>query len=199
MGLGRFIQLALAILVVLCLHIGVNIINRVILEVCYYQQDADKMALNCSFLVFLVLFLMLQARPKHFGRYCCILVCAELLLQLLYLCWFLKLHYLLMCDLIPSLDNSWLGGLAVYKFLLLLLILYVLWFHVLGAVECKIKWDSDDCGDPSESDCEPEPSSCYSDGRGYYSEGRSCSEPPREDSCSYPRSPPRKSRSSGDC
>ncbi|KAI5710660.1 hypothetical protein M8J75_010493 [Diaphorina citri] len=186
MGLGRFIQLALAILVVLCLHIGVNIINRVILEVCYYQQDADKMALNCSFLVFLVL-------------YCCILVCAELLLQLLYLCWFLKLHYLLMCDLIPSLDNSWLGGLAVYKFLLLLLILYVLWFHVLGAVECKIKWDSDDCGDPSESDCEPEPSSCYSDGRGYYSEGRSCSEPPREDSCSYPRSPPRKSRSSGDC
>lgn len=190
MVLANSLQMAGATLFVFSLHIGVNIINRVSMELFFCQSDSNKNALNCSFLVLVVLFILLSSKPCHFARYCRVLLYAELLLQLLYLCWFLKLHDLLMCDLIPALDKFWIGDLTVYKFLLLVTTLYMLWFYMFTLIEFKINWNptqDDDCGKPSPYVSstasprypEPEPSkSCYS-------------EPPSPSPCS--------TKSSGDC
>ncbi|KAL1456411.1 hypothetical protein WDU94_001142 [Cyamophila willieti] len=184
MGLARIVSLLIALFVVFCLHVGVNIVNRVLMEL-FCSPDNDSL-LNCSFLVFIVLFFLLSIRPCNFGRYSYCLVCAEILLQLLYFAWCLNFQFLLVCDVLPYLDKYWFGKLPIYKFLLLLLIIYIIWFHVFAVVELKVNWGGDDDCEDSDNTCDNE-NTC----------DNSCSD--TGPMCCKPCTPRCSPRPSGDC
>lgn len=205
MGFMKLVYIAFAVVVALCLHVGVNFLNRVICEL-FLCEDCDRNVLNCSFLVLVVLFTVLTLQPCHFASFCRVLALGELILQLLYLFWFCNLHFLLICDIIPYLEKTWLGGFALWKILLLLLILWIIWIFFLPSFECQVKWR--DCDEDATTVVSSNSSWCnqvYGSSRSK-SKGGSCAPPddddddcPSPDNDCPPCPPPSSPRNSGDC
>ncbi|CAA2991167.1 Hypothetical predicted protein, partial [Olea europaea subsp. europaea] len=142
------LPLLIGLVIVIFLRGLGNALNRTINVLWFGADDHASNALNCTFLIFVVLMILLRLRPRHFACYGLALVHAELLMQLAYLCMNLNLQYLIVCDLIATLQGTWLGSLLVYQVLLVLFILYMVFYHILGNI--SINWDNagdDDCCD----------------------------------------------------
>ncbi|KAL1459927.1 hypothetical protein WDU94_011872 [Cyamophila willieti] len=155
MGWSKLVCKLSAVFVVFWLHVLVNIINRVIIEIFYSDSDPDKSILNCSFLVMVIVFALLTLKPCNYARYARFLVGAEIFMQVLHLLWLAQLQCLLIGDILPFLEKYWIGQLALYKIALLVATLYILWLHFLANIEFKICWtpppdDSWDCASASE-------------------------------------------------
>uniref|UniRef100_A0A8D9AY05 Uncharacterized protein n=1 Tax=Cacopsylla melanoneura TaxID=428564 RepID=A0A8D9AY05_9HEMI len=143
--------------VVFLLHVLVNIINRVIIELCPSISDEDKTIFNCSFLVMAIVYALVTLKPCNFVQYARYLVGGEIFMQCLHLLSLAQVQCLLLGDILPFLENSWIGCLTLYKVVLFVGTLYILWVHFLAHMEFTICWSPppDDCMGPCSpsSDC----------------------------------------------